>query len=133
MTARAPSFLRPMTARPPQPSRLVNARTNDVLATRLEPAFDSESRKRGLLGRDSLDAGTALLIAPCSSVHTFFMRFPIDVIFVDRSGRVRKTYAAMPARRIAFAWGGFVAIELAAGALAAHEVRRGDMLVLTPI
>jgi uncharacterized membrane protein (UPF0127 family) len=111
---------------------LVNTRTNEVLATRLEPAFDSATRKRGLLGRDALDPEAALLIAPCSSVHTFFMRFAIDVIFVDKSGRVRKTYAALPARRIAFAWGGFVAIELAAGALAAHDVKAGDVLALTP-
>jgi uncharacterized membrane protein (UPF0127 family) len=133
VTSKAPSFLKPLVMRPPRPSHLVNTRTNAVLATELEPAFDSASRKRGLLGRDSLAAGAALLIAPCSSIHTFFMRFPIDVIFVDRTGRVLKTCATVPARRIAWAWGGFVAIELAAGALAAHDVRPGDILAVHPL
>jgi uncharacterized membrane protein (UPF0127 family) len=110
---------------------LRSSRTGRVVADLLEPAFDSASRKRGLLGRDGLADGAALIIAPCSSVHTFFMRFPIDVIFADRAGRVVKTYASLGARRIAFAWGGFAAIEMAAGSLSRSPVRAGDLLEIS--
>ena len=73
-----------------------------------------------------------MLIAPCPSVHTFFMRFPIDVIFADRNGRVLKVYPQLKRSRLAIAWGAFVAIEIPAGAASAAGVIAGDQLVLTP-
>ena len=96
----------------------------------VELAVDSESRRRGLLGRDTFDEGSAIIIAPCSAIHTFFMRFAIDVVFVARDGRVLKTYAAIPARRMAFRAGAFAAVELPAGTLARSEARPGDLLQL---
>ena len=70
------------------------------LATTVEAAVDSASRNRGLLGRDSLAPGHALVIAPSNGIHTFFMRFPIDVIFVARDGRVVKLARAVKPWRI---------------------------------
>ena len=96
-------------------SSLTVRETGDVLATRIEVAFDSESRKRGLLGRASLAPGHALIIAPCSGIHTFGMQFPIDVVFVGRSGKVLKVRRNMPAGRIAASLRAFTTIELAAG------------------
>ena len=64
-----------------------------VVARRIETAFDSATRKRGLLGRASLDPDTAMIIAPCSAVHTFKMQFAIDLIYVARDGRVLRTRA----------------------------------------
>jgi uncharacterized membrane protein (UPF0127 family) len=101
-----------------------------ILASHIELAVDSESRRRGLLGRDRLDEGAALIIAPCSSIHTFFMRFAIDVIFVARDGRVLKAYAAVGPRRIALRFGAFAVVELAAGAIARCRTQAGDIVRL---
>jgi len=121
-------FLSPLLDDPQGPWILQNVRTGAVLARRLEVAFDSETRRRGLLGRQGLPAGSAMIIAPCSSIHTFFMRFPIDVVFVGRDGRVVKVYHELPAWRVGFGWKGFAAIELPAGTLAPSETRPGDLL-----
>ena len=72
-----------------------------------------------------------MIIAPCSSVHTFFMRMSIDIAFASRDGRVLKTYAGRPAWRIGFALGAFAAIELPVGTLARTHTKRGDRLRLT--
>ena len=119
-----------MLGKPGRPHVLRNARTGQVVASRVELAVDSASRRRGLLGRDAFERGSALIIAPCSSIHTFFMRFDIDVVFVARNGRVLKTYAAMPRRRIGFSAGAYAAVELPAGTLSQAEAARGDMLEL---
>ena len=70
---------------------LLNTRTDRTIASTVEVAGNSETRRRGLLGRDSLDASTAIVIGPSSAIHTFFMRFAIDIIFIDRSGRVLRS------------------------------------------
>ena len=111
---------------------LRNQRTGLQVAAALEPAFDSASRKRGLLGRDGLPPGHAMVIAPCNVVHTFFMRFAIDVLIVTRRGLVVKAAAAVPARRLVGAWGGFAVFELAAGELALSATRKGDVVSLEP-
>lgn len=110
---------------------LWNERSGRPLATHLEGAFDSASRRRGLLGRDGLAAGAALIIAPCQAVHTFRMRFPIDVVFADRQGLVVHLRSDVGARRITGAWRAFATIELPAGASREADVRVGDRLVVT--
>lgn len=112
---------------------LRHGRGNNVIATRLEPAFDSATRRRGLLGRTAFAAGTALIIAPCNAIHTFFMRMTIDVVFVSRGGQVLKTYSDLPAWRIAFALRGFAAIELPAGTIERADLRRGDHVLLASV
>ncbi|HEX5217321.1 MAG TPA: DUF192 domain-containing protein [Vicinamibacterales bacterium] len=101
-----------------------------VLASTIEPAFDSKTRNRGLLGRDRLADGTALIIAPSNSVHTFGMRFAIDLIYAARDGRVVKIRAAVPRSRISLALGAFAVIEMAAGSAEKAGLRAGDRLVL---
>jgi hypothetical protein len=104
-----------------------------MVATILEEAFDSASRKRGLLGRTGLPPGHALIIAPSNMVHTFFMRFPIDVLFVARDGRVLKARRSVPARRVSGAFRAFAVIEMAADALDSSDTRAGDRLsIVTP-
>ena len=110
---------------------LVNSRSGKCLAHSLTGAFDSQSRRTGLLGRDGLDEGHALIIAPTSAIHTFFMRFAIDVAFVRRDGRVVGIRNAMKPWRVAIALGAHAAIELPAGTLADSETVRGDNLVIT--
>jgi len=100
------------------------------LATAVETAFDSTSRKKGLLGRHGLADGAALVIAPCSAVHTFAMRFPIDVIFARRDGRIIKMRKAMTPSRMTGAIGAFAVVEMAAGSIERAAVRVGDRLVV---
>lgn len=126
-----PHFLRPLLARSGGPFRLINERTGLAVATTLEGAFDSAARKRGLLGRDSLPPGHALIIAPSNMVHTFFMRFPIDILIVRRDGRVVKARRNVPARRIVGALRGFAVIEMAAHELDRSGAAAGDRLVVT--
>jgi uncharacterized membrane protein (UPF0127 family) len=93
---------------------LVDASSGHVLVPQLEVAVDSSTRKKGLLGRDGLPSGAALLIAPTNAVHTFFMRFPIDIVFAARSGEIVKICRSVPAWRVAAAWRGYAVIELMA-------------------
>ncbi len=95
--------------------RLVNLETGQTIAERLLPAFDSKSRRTGLLGHHTLPSGHAMVIAPCSSVHTFFMKFPIDVVYVKKDGQVIKVRERMPAWRLSGAIGAFAVIELNGG------------------
>ena len=100
------------------------------IASQIEVAFDSKTRNRGLLGRTGLPPGTALIIAPSNAVHTFGMRFPIDVVFARRDGVVVKIRSAVPRSRMTFAFGGFAVLEFAAGEMARSSVRVGDHLVV---
>ena len=124
------SFLDPILATPSAPWILRNARHEYVVARTLETAFDREARNRGLLGRSSLADDAALILAPCNSIHTFFMRFAIDVVFVDRDGRVRRTRQALRPWRIQAAPRAFAVVELASGALVRSNTRAGDRLYL---
>ena len=80
--------------------RLYVEGSSEPLATQVESAFDSASRKRGLLGRETMGNDEALVIAPCNGVHTFRMRFPIDVIYVARDGRIVKLHESMAPGRL---------------------------------
>jgi len=109
---------------------LRHAATGQVVAGSVELAVTRAARKKGLLGRDGLAHDQALLIVPCSSIHTWFMRFPIDVIFAARDGRVLKTRSAIGPWRIFAALGAYAAVELPAGTLARTPVTAGDRLEL---
>lgn len=81
----------------------------------------------GLLGRRGLDAGTGLILDPCRMIHTAFMRFSLDIVFIDRQLHV--TRIARDVRPFRLAWGGWRAhytLELAAGALGAHDPEAGE-------
>jgi hypothetical protein len=106
-------------------------RNGAVVADRVLTAFDSHARRKGLLGLDSLPQGSALCIAPSNAVHTFFMRFAIDVAFVTRDGRVVKIRSAMPPWRMAAALRAFAVVELPAGTLARSNTVPGDILAVS--
>ena len=125
-------FLRPLLGRGGAASSLVNERTGSVVAAVLEAAVDSASRRRGLLGRDGLAERHGLVLAPCSAVHTCFMRFPIDVLFVARDGRVVKMVERLGAWRVAGSLRAFATIELPAGTLRHGELATGDRVVIRP-
>lgn len=100
-------------------------RNDEVLAS-LEIAETRRDRARGLLGRDGIDG--ALYLAPCRSVHTLRMRFPIDVAFVDADMRVVRTVAMPPWRVSRPCWSARGVIEAEAGSFAHWELVEGDTL-----
>jgi uncharacterized membrane protein (UPF0127 family) len=109
---------------------LINQRTGEIVAQHVEIADTRATRRRGLLGRDSLGASSALMLSPCFAVHTAFMRFPIDVVFVDGEGRAVRIVRDLTPWRIAGAWGAQRVFELPAGELRGRDVRVGDRLYL---
>lgn len=111
---------------------LMNERTRERLAASVEIAATRQARRRGLLGRDSLRASDAMLLAPCAAVHTAGMRFAIDVVFVDRQGFAVKVVRDLRPWRIALAAEARAVIELPAGSLRWGQVLVGDRLYLAP-
>jgi uncharacterized membrane protein (UPF0127 family) len=126
------SFLNPLLRPGATNHVLENVRTRRVVAAQLLAAFDSASRRQGLLGRDGLPPDSALIIAPSNAVHTFFMRFAIDIAFVRRDGRVIKVRSAVRPYRLAASLRAFAVIELPAGALEQSDTMRGDTLICRP-
>ena len=124
-------FLRPILASPNAAHRLVNANRGVVIASRILPAFDSASRRTGLLGRAALPESEAMVIAPCNAVHTFRMKFPIDLLFVNREGEVLKRVVALPRRRIAACLRAFAVVECAAHHPGVSRTAVGDVLEVT--
>jgi uncharacterized membrane protein (UPF0127 family) len=99
-----------------------------VACGRCEVATSLWARMRGLLGRAGLAADQGLLIPNTSSIHMFFMRFPIDAVFLDREFRVRRIAAGLPPWRIAWARGAKSVLELPAGAAARAGIEIGSRL-----
>jgi uncharacterized membrane protein (UPF0127 family) len=99
-----------------------------VLADRADIANTSATRRRGLLKHTSLEPGEGLWIAPCEGVHTFGMKFPIDVIFLSKKKQVLKICHVMVKRRIAFNLLAHSVLELPAGTLAETGTVKGDQL-----
>lgn len=83
-------------------------------------------RALGLLGLRALPAGEGLLIRPCASIHTFGMRFPIDVLFVDRNGTVSAVHLYVEPWRMLRCRGATAVLELTAGGACAHGLRSGQ-------
>lgn len=121
-------FLNQLVTEPGVPHCLFNDTVGRVLATSVEAAFDSASRTRGLLGRERLGPETALVIAPSNAIHTFGMRFPIDALFVSRTGTVMKRVTGLKRRRVAAAWRGFAVIEFCAQHPGVALTKVGDTL-----
>ena len=91
------------------------------------------SRGIGLLRENGLEPGAGLWIFPCEAIHTFWMRFSIDVAFLDRDLRVKRVYHRMPPFRLSrFVWGARSVLELASGVLADSGTEMGDELQISP-
>jgi uncharacterized membrane protein (UPF0127 family) len=114
------------------PLVLVNRQTSETISTSVEVAATRRTRRRGLLGRSGMAPSEALILAPCCAIHTAFMRFAIDVIFVDSRGRVLKIVRELPPWRMAIAPRAHAVIELAAGALKTRGLKVGDAVDLAP-
>jgi uncharacterized protein len=111
-------------------ARVLRAADGAVVCERCEIPESSFGRMRGLLGRDRLDPGSGMLIDSAPSVHMFFMRFPIDVVFLDRDWKVLSVRHELRPWRVAGARGAVAALELPAGGAATAGIEEGDALAL---
>lgn len=112
--------------------RIVNTTTGETLAERAELAETFLSRFLGLQGRRELPAGAGLVLAPTSSIHMFFMRFPIDAIFIDAEQRVTRVGRRLRPWTIGpLAPGALVCIELPAGR--ADATYPGHIIAMQPV
>ena len=109
--------------------KLVNRRNGAVLAERVERATKVWQRMKGLLGRSALPEGEALAIEPCTSIHTFFMAFPIDAAFLDANGKIIRALSHLrPYRATRIHPRAARVVELPAGTLLRTGTREGDEL-----
>lgn len=109
--------------------RIVNDTRNTVLGERIDVAETTLSRIMGLLGKRGLDPGTGLLIFPSQAIHTVAMRFPIDVLFLDRKWRVVHLRREMvPFRVTGIYWKAKCVLELPSGIIAQTSTEMGDQL-----
>lgn len=106
--------------------------TTTTPSLRIHRADDFWSRLGGLLARPALRENEALYLAPCASVHTFFMRYSIDVAFVDREGRVLRLVNDLKPFRAASCWRAHGAVEFAAGEAARLGISEGSLLAVGP-
>jgi uncharacterized membrane protein (UPF0127 family) len=110
------------------------ARNGASLGERIRVADSWWTRFRGLLGTPPLAPGEGLLIDPCRSVHMFGMRYPIDVAFLDRAGKVvGLCHRLAPGARSPWIHAARSALELPAGTLTAAGITEGDLLTLSPL
>ncbi|HZU75945.1 MAG TPA: DUF192 domain-containing protein [Dehalococcoidia bacterium] len=102
------------------------------LGQRVRVADNPWTRFIGLLGRGTLQQGDGLHITPCSSVHMFFMRIPLDIVYLDKENRVVKTVRDLRPWRISAGRGAKSVLELPVGTIDASGTRVGDELALEP-
>jgi uncharacterized membrane protein (UPF0127 family) len=105
-----------------------NHTRNTVLGDSVDVADTSEKRRVGLLKHARLEAGSGLWIVPCESVHTFFMKFPIDLVYLDKQRKVRKVRHAVPAWRLSACLTAHSILELPAGTAEKSGTVAGDEL-----
>jgi uncharacterized protein len=105
-----------------------NHTRNAVLGEAVEVADTSEKRRVGLLKHERLEPGQGLWIEPCESVHTFFMKFAIDLVYVDKHQKVRKVRKAVPPWRLSACLTAHSIIELPAGTIERTGTQAGDEL-----
>jgi uncharacterized protein len=110
-----------------------NTTRGTTLAECMEVADTSAKRNKGLLGRKTLNAGEGLWIIPCESVHTFFMQFSIDLVYLDRKKSIRKLRHGVPPWRISGCLTAHSVLELPAGTLQNTQTKMGDVLVFSVI
>lgn len=110
-----------------------NLTRQTVVAHCVEVADNGASRRKGLLGRDDLPSGEGLWIVPCESVHTFWMKFPIDLVYLDRNKRVKKVRSGVSPWRLSACLSAHSVLEFASGTIHATQTKPGDSLEFSPV
>jgi uncharacterized membrane protein (UPF0127 family) len=117
----------------PLPLTRVRTESGKLVCERCEMADTAFARARGLLGRSGLEPGGGMLIDRAGSVHMFFMRFPIDVVFLSRDRTVVGVRHRLRPWRAAAARRAVASLELPAGRAAEAGVEKGDRLVFEDV
>jgi uncharacterized protein len=107
-----------------------NQTRNTVLAEHAEVADTSAKRNTGLLKHQRLDPGQGMWIVPCKAVHSFWMKFPIDLVYLDRKKRVRKVRHRMVPWRMSGCLPAYSVLELPVGVIESSGTQPGDQLLL---
>src|SRR5258707_15893388 len=115
-------------AKSTSPLKVLNLTREVVLADFVGVADHGAARRKGLLGRSGLPAGEGLWIVPCESVHTFGMKFPIDLVYLDRNKKVKKVRSGVPPWRLSACLSAHSVIELATGTIHRTQTSPGDKL-----
>ena len=108
--------------------RVTNPARGAVLCDRADLATTSATRRQGLLKHTGLASGEGLWIAPCEGVHTFFMKFTIDVVYLSKKKQVLKLRPNMVKRRVSLCLRAYSTLELPAGKIAETGTQVGDQL-----
>ncbi len=108
-----------------------NATKGTSLGNAIDLADTSAKRNTGLLRHSRLERGEGLWIKPCEGIHTFFMKFPIDVVYIDRAKKVKKVVRAIPPWRLSLCLTAHSVIELPVGTIEESGTVKGDELVMT--
>ncbi len=120
-------------AKPNPRMKISNLTRKVILADWVEVADHGATRRRGLLGRNALPAGEGLWIVPCESVHTFFMKFPIDLVYLDRNKKVKKVRSSVAPWRLSACLSAHSILELASGTIETTQTRPGDILEFSSV
>ena len=105
-----------------------NVTRGTTLGDSIDVADTSGKRSTGLLKHKGLERGTGLWIVPCEGVHTFFMKFAIDVVYIDRKKRVKKVVRAMGPWRLSACLTAHSVLELPVGVIEDSQTQKGDQL-----
>jgi len=109
--------------------KLINSKNNKILAENIKLADNPIKRIIGLLGRNSLDNGEGLHIVPCSSIHSFFMKFKFDAVFIDKKNKVVYLIPDMPAWQVSkLCFSAHSVVELPSGVIKETDTAIGDFL-----
>ncbi len=109
---------------------LINVQKKTVVSDHCHFAGSALKRMVGLLNRTSLAQGEGLLIDRCYGIHTFFMRFPIDVLFLDKDYRVMKAVRSLPPWRTSIVKQAVYVLELPPGTINLSHTAEGDQIQL---
>lgn len=105
-------------------------RNSEVLFQNLEVVEGYWNRMMGLMGRGQLDEQQALFFDHCNAIHTCFMKFSIDCVFLDEKGIVKKVYHNIrPWRMAGPVWGAKSVVEMTAGMALKNKIQLGDHLL----
>lgn len=111
---------------------VLNRTRGTELATNLEVADRDAKRAKGLLGRKGLAPGGGMWILPCEAVHTFWMQFPIDLVYLDRKHRIQKVRSNVPPWRFSACLSAHSVVELPVGVIHETQSQPGDVLEFSP-
>ncbi|GMR08480.1 MAG: hypothetical protein BMS9Abin26_1485 [Gammaproteobacteria bacterium] len=110
------------------PGSIYRLNIGECLIRNANKTQTSLERMRGLLGRPKLADDEALLISPCSSIHTIGMGYPLDIAYLDNTGRVLKTVSTLVTMRFSSCWSAAATLEMPAGSLQRLSINLGEIL-----